>query len=138
MRFPKHKGSGFHVGALAFAMLSGGPLCPGIGQVSSVSPSRLPLGQAWPPCCVQPSARGSGQKLATLLQMHPGRILHVLRTRSTEFAEKNFAPAPARHPSGEGDLDPENSGFIPLHHYHLVSFFYYIHEKSITGPKNVE
>jgi len=87
------EGSGFHVGALAFAMLSGGSLCPGIGQASSVSPSRLPLGQAWAPCCVQSSARGSGQKLATLLQMHPGRILHVLRTRSTEFAAKICCPS---------------------------------------------
>ena len=57
-------------------------------------------------CCVQLSARGSGQKLATLLHMHPGRILHVLRTRSTEFAAKKFAAAPARHPSGERDLGP--------------------------------
>ena len=38
--------------------------------------------------------------------MHPGRILHVLRTRSTEFAAKKFAAAPARHPSGERDLGP--------------------------------
>ena len=81
-------------------------MCPGIGQVPSVSPSRLPLEQAWPPSCAQPSARGSGQKLATLLQIHPARILHVLRTRSTEFAAKAFAPAPARPSCGEGDLGP--------------------------------